>query len=110
MEHTTLHGKNKTAGLSRGERQQTVFMEGHCGRPPSSQSVTDLHSEGRPSDRRHWARRCLNHFCRRETCKVTSHIPKKEGKNVHSLLIGRLGGPNGKEERKECIWRGWLSL
>lgn len=35
---------------------------GRCGCPSSSQSVTDLHSEGRPSDCRHWARRCLNHF------------------------------------------------
>lgn len=38
------------------------FMEGSCQCPPHRQSVTDLHSEGRPSDRRHWARRCLNHF------------------------------------------------
>lgn len=58
-------------GLHEGERQ--------C--PPPPQSVTDLHSEGRPSDRRHWARRCLNHFWRRKMCKITCHRLK----NVHSL-------------------------
>lgn len=98
---TTL--KNQKAGLSRGEKWRMVFMEGSCQCPPSPQSVTDLHSEGRPSDRRHWARRCLNHFWRREICKITCHILA----NWTSLpfLRGSLCGPTGKE----CVHKDGFS-
>lgn len=80
--NTTLKKNNKIAWLSRGEKQQMVFMEGSYQCPPSPQSVTDLHSEGRPSDFRHWARRCLNHFWRREMCKITCHILKKNKRSI----------------------------
>lgn len=70
--------------------------EGECQCPPSPQSVTDLHSEGRPSDRRHWARRCLNHFWRRKMCKVTCHILK----NIHSLSQSSFCDPVVKKESK----------
>lgn len=77
--NATLKNQNSLMKLKREIADGLHEGEHQC--PPTPQSVTDLHSEGRPSDRRHWARRCLNHFWRRKMCKITCHILK----NVHSL-------------------------
>lgn len=58
--NATLKNQNSLMKLKREIADGLHEGEHQC--PPTPQSVTDLHSEGRPSDRRHWARRCLNHF------------------------------------------------
>ena len=100
--NTTLKNQNSLMKLRR--EIADGLHEGECQCPPSPQSVTDLHSEGRPSDRRHWARRCLNHFWRRKMCKVTCHILK----NIHSLSQSSFCDPVVKKESKNWAHgAGW---